>query len=541
MSEPRDILRRAFAAEENSAAALEEGALARHAGLARRMFRTPVLAVREMLAPGAADLAGAVTRGVDVYRTMFFVSVLRLDMLYVAAILALIGIWDVLNDPLAGILYDRTRTRWGKSRPFLLLAPLPMYLSTALLYCGGLLFPGGDTGDPRKILFVFLTLFAEDLFKTLYNPAKGNYLALMTPNPDDRIRVGLVSRYTDIIGARLVFLFVLPVMDLNAHGLTDISMASVFAVLAAAAAAAGTAGSAALAFGTRERVLLQPRPADTHKALFYMLKNKYAMRNFAASFATSWYGTGGYSWDVVTQMEIMGGVIPSFLSNLPYEIINFASVAFVPLAVKRFGGNKRGGMLFFTALDIARSGLQCLCGVLLIRRPLWFCLVFALFWAVNAADNAPSSVIEAEMNREIADYTEYMTGERPDGTQGLLPGLIMKVTAPLNALFTVAVFRWSGYNPLIPMGPYSQNNFAVYQKAYFLYILADCLPKLVKLIPYALYDLVGEKREKMYLALNERRALVAAAQLEEGIVSLEAALTLENEAYKIANKEEQPA
>ena len=534
MDEPRNILRRAFAAEEASAAALGQEALGRHAAIAKRMFHTPVLTVRELFSPGVAELAAAIARGVDVYRAMYFVSVLRLDMLYVAAILTLIGIWDVLNDPIAGILYDKTRTRWGKSRPFLLLGPLPMYLSTALLYCGGLFFPNDNTGDPRKILFVFLMLFAEDLFKTLYNPAKGNYLALMTPNPDDRIRVGLVTRYTDIIGARIVFIFVLPIVDLNAHGYTNISMASVFAVLAVFAAVAGMAGSLALTFGTRERVLMQPKPADTHKALFYMLKNKYAMRNFAASFATAWYGTGGYSWDVVTQMEIMGGVIPSFLSNLPYEIINFASVAFVPLAVKRFGQNKRGGMLFFTTLDILRSGLQCLCGVLLIRRPFWFCVVFALFWAINAADNAPGSVIEGEMNREISDYTEYMTGERPDGTQGLLPGLIMKVMAPLNALFTVAVFRWSGYNPLIPMGPYAQNNFAVYQKVYFLYVFAGCLPALARLVPLLFYDLVGEKRENMYLALNERRAMIAAAQVQEEILNLEAALAIDK-------KEEQPA
>jgi Na+/melibiose symporter-like transporter len=236
------------------------------------------------------------------------------------------------------------------------------------------------------------------------------------------------------------------------------------------------------------------------------------MRNFLAGFATAWYGTGGFSWDVVTQMEIMGGVIPSFLANLPYDLINLASVAFVPLAMRHFNTDKRRGMLFFTVIDIVRAGVQFAVGALLIRRPFWFCLSFAIFWAINAADNAPSSVIEGEMNREISDYTEFMTGERPDGTQGLLPSLIMKVMAPLNALFTVAVFRWSGYDPLIPMGPYSQNNFTVYQKAYFLYVFAGCLPALVRILPLLFYDLVGEKREKMYIALNERRALVAAAQ-----------------------------
>ena len=53
-----------------------------------------------------------------------------------------------------------------------------------------------------------------------------------------------------------------------------------------------------------------------------------------------------------------------------------------------------------------------------------------------------------------------------------------------------------------------------------IYFAAGCffaLPHIVRLIPYAMYDLVGEKREKMYLALNERRAMIAAQQSGETV------------------------
>ncbi len=56
-------------------------------------------------------------------------------------------------------------------------------------------------------------------------------------------------------------------------------------------------------------------------------------------------------------------------------------------------------------------------------------------------------VIEAEVNREIADYTEYVTGERPDGSIEVLTNLIGKVTAPLGAsllgCFTGGATKWS--------------------------------------------------------------------------------------------------
>jgi Na+/melibiose symporter-like transporter len=273
---------------------------------------------------------------------------------------------------------------------------------------------------------------------------------------------------------------------------------------------------------------MQPKPAHFTKSLFYMLKNKYALRNWLAALSMSWFDKGGFDWDVVTQMEIMGGALPVMAAYLPYNILNPLSVAFVPFILKVFGGNKRNGVIFFTLLDTLRALAQTLVGFAVIRNNWLFCAFFAFFFALNAADNAPSSVLGDELGREIADYTEYMTGERPDGTAGILPGLIGKVAAPLKALFTVYVFRWTGYDASRPMRLHAQGNFTVYKKAYGLYVLAGCLPNLVQLVPWFFYDLVGEKRDRMYMELNARRALIASEPPAE-VAGLETALALEKE------------
>ena len=62
---------------------------------------------------------------------------------------------------------------------------------------------------------------------------------------------------------------------------------------------------------------------------------------------------------------------------------------------------------------------------------------------------------------------------------------------------------------------WSQGNKLVYQKIFFLFAGISLLPNVVKAIPYFFYDLVGEKREKMYIELNERRALIAKAKENE--------------------------
>ena len=165
-----------------------------------------------------------------------------------------------------------------------------------------------------------------------------------------------------------------------------------------------------------------------------------------------------------------------------------------------------------------------------VENKLIIMIIYAVFFGINAINNGPSNVFEAELGREINDYTEYVTGERPDGTIGILTGLITKITSPLNALLTVKLFKWSGYDPTIPMKPWSQGSRIVYQKVFFLFNGINLLPSFVRIIPFFFYDLEGEKRKNMYIALNERRALIASAEQEgnEEIDKLSEMLATEN-------------
>ena len=87
--------------------------------------------------------------------------------------------------------------------------------------------------------------------------------------------------------------------------------------------------------------------------------------------------------------------------------------------------------------------------------------------------------------------------------------------------------KWSGYDTTLPQLPWIQGSKTVYRKVFFLYRGIKIIPTLVKIIPYFFYDLVGEKRERMYIALNERRALMANEQNknEEMIAELASALS----------------
>lgn len=509
MADKKNLAEFVFGAEDNSAASIDNAKLKKYNATASMMFNTRVLTAKEMTFPAIAEFATRVMGGLNVYQTLYFVSVLKIDMVYIAAIQALIAIYNYLNDPLMGIVYDKTRTRWGKARPYLLLTPLPYFATTALLYSGALFLTSDKTDDPKKIVFVFLVLFAQETFSTIYSLPRGNITSLLTPNPQDRITMNLVGNYLGTLGSELVVLIFMPLQDLNRWGLTNVSMPLLFAVLGWICAGVGVIGNMAMGLGCRERIMLQSKPAPLTKSLFYMFKNKYMARNFIAGMFTSWLNSGNYSWDVVTQLEIFGGAFKSMFFYMFYHIFNPLSVLLIPKFQKFFKYNNKRAMITMRIWDLICN--LCKWGIGRFFVDKWWAvgLIFGFFYGLDAFNNAPSEVFGGELGREIGDYTEYVTGERPDGTINLLPNLIRTTTAPLKALMTIKVFKWSGYDPTIPMAPWSQGSKVVYRKVLFLYCAFECIPRFIETIPYFFYDITGEKREKMYIELNARRALIA--------------------------------
>ncbi|MDR2526173.1 MAG: MFS transporter [Oscillospiraceae bacterium] len=514
-----------FGAEKHSAAAMDRQKLSRHQELAARFFHTPQLSVKETLLPAFSSMGRGLANRLNThYIKIYLFSILKFDMTYMVVIEMLIGIYDILNNPLMGIVYDRTRTRWGKARPYVVLFPLLYFATIAAMFCTRLIFNNDNPLDQGKIMYVFVILFLRETFSTIYGIPLDGILSLQTPNPQDRMKVGLWQTWFDKWGGDFVAGMVLPMLDLTRRGILKIQPASIFAVLGFITAGIGGGSTMAMAMNVRERVVLPPQPTDVTKSIFYLLKNKYALRNFVATFFSSWWGTGGYSWDVVTQTEIFGGTLQAFWTYMPRQVMQLVALGWVEKFKRFFGGSYRKTILLTRSWDFVSFVIGGVLGSRKFALSRWWLvgLIFAVFDGVNVANDAPSTVLEQEIGREINDYTEYMTGDRPDGTINLLTGYIGKLTAPLNTMMTLAVLRWSGYDKTKGEGLTNRwrqeavmQNYTMYSRVFLLYMCGSFLPHLVNMIPLVFYDLEGKKKEEMYIALNERRALMAKADNSE--------------------------
>ena len=143
---------------------------------------------------GSGDFAfNLYWQSISLYLFYFYTDVLGLPNAMAGIIYAIGSFWDAGTDPIMGYLADRTRTRWGRYRPYLLFVPIPMALGYILLLW--------HPDDMSVTSLGIVALIGQLVFRLLFTMASTPYSALMarmTQNSEDR---------AGMAGARMLFAY----------------------------------------------------------------------------------------------------------------------------------------------------------------------------------------------------------------------------------------------------------------------------------------------------------------------------------------------
>ncbi len=137
--------------------------------------------LREKIGYGFGDMASSMFWKVFCYYLPFFyANVFGLSLIDTGVLLLVTRIWDAVSDPMMGAIADRTKTRWGKYRPYLLWVAAPFSI------CGILLFTTPDWGYAARLIWAYVTYIMMMTVYTGINVPYGAMLGVMTDNSQEK-------------------------------------------------------------------------------------------------------------------------------------------------------------------------------------------------------------------------------------------------------------------------------------------------------------------------------------------------------------------
>lgn len=137
--------------------------------------------LKEKIGYGFGDMSSSMFWKIfSAYLPIFYATVFHLSLEVTGILMLVTRIWDAVSDPMMGIISDRTQTRWGKYRPYLLWISIPFAIA------GVLLFTKPDLGETGNTVWAFVTYILMMTVYTAINVPYGSMLGVMTEDSDEK-------------------------------------------------------------------------------------------------------------------------------------------------------------------------------------------------------------------------------------------------------------------------------------------------------------------------------------------------------------------
>ncbi len=378
---------------------------------------------------GSGDIGFSLTHTImAAYFAIFLTDVVGIPPAIAAAAIFIGRTADYINDPLVGYISDRTRTRWGRRRPFLLFGAIPFGLVFTLMWW----IPPIE--NPVSLAIYYGILYA--LFDTAFTFVTMPYFALtpeLTSDYDERTDLTTTRMFFSILGGLIAF--TVPLMIVGSFRPENASrvllMGGVFGLVA-------VLPLFGVFFGTRER---EEFMEISQPGIWKSIKAAWTNRPFV-------FGLGIYlfTWVAVSIIEtILLFYVKYVVQREPQSDLIMATIFVVAIftlpiwqwASRRY--NKRLayiiGIAFLAAVLLTLASLNP-------QVPLEILLVLCALAGVGVA---AAHVLPWAILPDAIEYGEYQTGERHEGMFYSLVTLAQKIATSIAVPAALLVMDATGY------------------------------------------------------------------------------------------------
>jgi glycoside/pentoside/hexuronide:cation symporter, GPH family len=470
------------------------------------------LSMREKFSYGFGDLASCLYwQTISVYLAIYYTDIFGITAVAAGTMMAISRSSDAFFDPVIGMIADRTKSRWGKFRPFLLYGCVPLAIA------GFLTFTVPDFGEKGKLIWAYCTFNAMMLLYTTINIPYTAMLGVMSPNPNERTSLSSIKFCGAFLAGIIVSATLLPMAKVGGWlGATTVQRGwqmsfTIYGI-------ASIVFFLIVFFNTKERVL-PPKAQKTSlgKDLGDLVTNRpwlvllattitfiffVALRGNAIAYYFKYYvgsqtvtlpsflpksaaGTQVWGWESLVSVF-----------NTSNQVLSLLGVMLVPFLARVTGRKVAFVILFVIAIASTAS--------FYLLKPDQLVLIYGIN-AVGSLAGGPLSALLWAMYADTADYAEWKTGRRATGL-----------------IFSASIFAqkqgwgFSGGFTLILMGllGFVANQVQTAGSLHGLIELMSVFPAAVGvislLILIVLYPLNEKKMSEIAADLKVRRAADAA-------------------------------
>ncbi len=436
---------------------------------------------------------------INKYQDVFITDVVQIGLSFQTIVNFVIGIWDVINDVFLAAIVDKTRTRFGKFRPWLFVCSGPGFLLSLVYWLLPIIFAGTDPYHAGKLMFYMIFQLISNLNGSLAAISRTGMLSTITPNVIERTRLitqaslfsGFIEKWPEIFMGLLI--------DLINHGTLKIPMKALYVSAGVFTSTVVSVMGLFFVFTAKERVVQNTEKPSIFQGVKSILNNKplliLTLTEFLQAFGMN-SGTNYYYINVLglASMTTIVGIPGAFVSPTSYAFVTKARERFSTRTLWITSSHLGDFLMIFVylvgAFNKNYKKLAVMIPAFMIRETIWMSC-----WGLM-------NVIPEEMRNETIDYGEWKNGYRTEGMTGVAKDLARKLVGTLGNTIKSFILSKIGYVEGAGYGNQTERT------EYLLFMMCTLLPTVTSvfgLIPKFFYDLSGEKKERMYRELAQRR------------------------------------
>jgi GPH family glycoside/pentoside/hexuronide:cation symporter len=458
---------------------------------------TQKVPLREKIGYGFGDLASVLFwQTIMVYLLYFYTDVFGLPAKAAGVMLLISRLSDAIFDVVIGMTADRTRSRWGKFRPYLLWGAVPLAVSAVLA------FSTPDFSDAGKLVYAYITFIA---FMFLYSTVNIPYTALLgviSGDPVERADAATSKFIGAFTAGIIVSATALPLAKYFGQG-NDAKGWHMTMIIYAAAAVVFLWITF---FGAHERVQpIAKEKTDVGRDLRDIIQNVPWLLLFVVTILFILFvcirlnvTTHYFKYYIREQSVTLFGTTHKYgfevlasAFNTVGQVVSLLGTALVPVFARLLGRKKAAVILFIVSLLCTAS--------FYFFKPEDLVLIF-VFQTIGSLAGGPISALLWIMYADTADYSEWKTGRRATGLVFSASIMSNKLGWAVGSMVAAFILAQTGF-----VANVVQNANVLLGLKAMMSILPAAVGTVALLILMLFYKLDEQTMAKVKAALDERR------------------------------------